>query len=398
MSTTACRRLAFSRLSTSLGVGAALLATAALLAGCGGHAPSTESGGAAAVVQRSGSSLTPENGFVALPDDGEQPPSQSFTTVDGRAWTFDSVPNGHLTLLYYGYTRCPDVCPTTMADLAATMGSLSRAERARISVVMISTDPKRDTDSQLKSWLGQFDPSFVGISAPIQEVVTSAHRYGVGVEPPKVTKGDYEVSHGAQVVALRPGGHQIGYFQAGTSVQNYVEELPRLLARYGAAAGASSAPNSSATHGQGNDEVNYATGTVGKITVQSAYAATPVRSGSTAMTAAYISIVNNASHAIDLVSASSPAATRVELHTTVSTGAGAASMKPVDKISIPPHGMRTLRPGGDHLMVTGLRQPVPAGGRLPLTLRFAGQAGKVASTLRLDLPVVARAQAGEETR
>jgi len=171
-----------------------------------------------------------QHGFVALPRQAGTVPAQQFTTMAGHTWTFDSVKPRELTLLYYGYTHCPDICPTTMADLAAAVGSLSTSDRTRTSVVFISTDPHRDTIKQLRLWLGQFDHSFIGIRAPIQQVVTTAHHYGIGVTPPKVVHGQYQVTHGAQVAVLGPGGHQLGYFKTLTASHDYAAEVHGLLA------------------------------------------------------------------------------------------------------------------------------------------------------------------------
>ncbi|WP_232306594.1 SCO family protein [Thermobifida cellulosilytica] len=167
--------------------------------------------------------------YLDLADTPMTAPDHEFRTVDDEPWSFTDAAEGRLTLLYFGYTSCPDVCPTTMADIADAVTRLG-ADGERVDVVMVSTDPARDTPEQLRTWLTGFDPDFLGVIGPIDDVVQAAQAYGIPVEPPEQTDGNYLVTHGERVAVLRPGGDAVGFFDPGTSGEQMSAVLPGLLA------------------------------------------------------------------------------------------------------------------------------------------------------------------------
>lgn len=171
-------------------------------------------------------------GYVVVPGDPMGPSDGSITQTDGSTWSYRDVADGTITLLYFGYTSCPDVCPTTMADLAHSIRKLSKAEQAKVSVQFVSTDPTRDTPAQITRWLGGFDPEFKGGRADINDVIDQAKTYGIGIDPPKVSKDDYQVTHGAQVLVLKPGGGAVGYFEELAGTKTYSKAIPLLVAKY----------------------------------------------------------------------------------------------------------------------------------------------------------------------
>src|SRR5690606_6182779 len=92
----------------------------------------------------------------------EPVPKADFTLpdTDGDPFDFRSRTDGKLTLLFFGYTHCPDVCPVHLANIASALQRLSFEERERVSVVFVSTDPDRDTPQRIREWLDSFDRSF----------------------------------------------------------------------------------------------------------------------------------------------------------------------------------------------------------------------------------------------
>ncbi len=199
------------------GRAAALAAVGVLvLAGCG----PADSG---ASQQRGGFDY-----YLDLTETPMTAPDHEFRTMDGEPWSFTGVAEDRLTLLYFGYTSCPDVCPTTMADITDAMGRIG-PDAERIDVVMVSTDPARDTAEQMRSWLTGFDPDFEGVTGPIDEVVQAAQAYGIPVEAPRESEGNYLVTHGERVAVLRPGGDAVGFFDPGTSGEQMSAVLPDLL-------------------------------------------------------------------------------------------------------------------------------------------------------------------------
>ncbi|GAA4902174.1 SCO family protein [Streptomonospora salina] len=187
--------------SRLLAAGAAAAAAVAL-AGCGGTGEAQEPG------QR--------GPFLEVAETAMPAPSYEFSTTEGDPWSFGDVAQEKLTLLYFGYTSCPDVCPTTMADVAAALEGMGPAADG-FDVVMVSTDPDRDTPEQLRGWLDSFDPGFTGVRGPIDDVVDAAEAYGIPVDKPEKTEGDYLVSHGQRVAVLDGAGSAVGFFDEGTA-------------------------------------------------------------------------------------------------------------------------------------------------------------------------------------
>ena len=105
-----------------------------------------------------------------LLSDADARPDFVLTDMNGEAFHFRAETEGKLALLFFGYTYCPDVCPVHMASIAAVKRDLSVAEQRRMRVVFVTADPRRDTAERLLSWLGNFDPDFVGLRGTEAEV------------------------------------------------------------------------------------------------------------------------------------------------------------------------------------------------------------------------------------
>ncbi|HUF29784.1 MAG TPA: SCO family protein, partial [Gemmatimonadaceae bacterium] len=139
---------------------------------------------------------------------------------------------GKLTLLFFGYTHCPDVCPVHMTNIAAAMRTFSWARRDSIRVVFVTTDPERDTPDRLRSWLGSIDSSFVGLRGT-QAAIDSAQR-GLGLPEamrlPGAHAGDYQVGHAGQVLAVFADGRARFAYPFGTRQAEFAHDLPKLVA------------------------------------------------------------------------------------------------------------------------------------------------------------------------
>lgn len=165
--------------------------------------------------------------YLDLSDDPMAASPIELTTVDGEPWNFADVADDRLTLLYFGYTSCPDVCPMTMAEIDLALDREDVAEDA-YDVVMVTTDPERDTDEQLRTWLDRFDPDFQGVRGDIDDVIEAANNYGIAVDPPVEMEGDYLVTHGGRVTVLTPGGEAPGSFSEGIEADQIADLLPTL--------------------------------------------------------------------------------------------------------------------------------------------------------------------------
>lgn len=158
-------------------------------------------------------------------------PALTLTDTNGRPYDLRARTDGSLTLLYFGYTHCPDVCPATMANIAIAEKQLA-VVRAKTSVVFVSTDPARDTPSVLKKWLAHFPGgNFVGLTGSERAIYQAAASVGVPLDPPqKQRDGSYSVNHGSQVLAFSPldaKAHAV--FTAETTSDDYAHDLPLLL-------------------------------------------------------------------------------------------------------------------------------------------------------------------------
>jgi protein SCO1/2 len=158
-------------------------------------------------------------------------PDVTLTDTSGQPYNLPAKTDGHLTLLYFGYTHCPDVCPTTMANLAATLRTLTPAQRAKITVVFVTTDPARDTPPVIRAWLDQFNTAFVGLTGAFTPIQQAAASVGIIIDKPvKETNGDYQVTHGAEVLAFNTDNKAHVVWTAGETVAQLQHDLPLLLA------------------------------------------------------------------------------------------------------------------------------------------------------------------------
>jgi protein SCO1/2 len=134
---------------------------------------------------------------------------------------------GHWTLLFFGFVNCPDVCPTTLATLAAVRESLADLPDAeRPAVTLVSVDPGRDTPAVLAHYVAHFDPSFSGITGSAEEINGLASAFGVAVIiGPAAADGSYAVDHSAAIFLVDPEGRIAALFgtphEAGTIARDF---------------------------------------------------------------------------------------------------------------------------------------------------------------------------------
>jgi protein SCO1 len=137
---------------------------------------------------------------------------------------------GKAVLLYFGYTTCPDVCPTTLADLRQMKIALG-ADRDKVQVLFVSVDPARDTAERMGAYLEYFDPTFVGITDTPERIEEIASRYGVFYEKRDgATAADYFVDHTSAVLAVDPEGYLKLMFPYGVTGDQMAGDV-RLLIR-----------------------------------------------------------------------------------------------------------------------------------------------------------------------
>ncbi len=157
-------------------------------------------------------------------------PDLVLNDTSGQPYDLRKQTAGHPVLLFFGYTSCPDVCPTTMGDIGVAMAKLSPEDQKKIDVVFVSTDPVRDTPKVLRTWLDSFGKNFVGLTGDLEKVKAAAKPLGVMVEDPVVNKdGTVTSTHGAQVLAYLPSDDKAHLlYLSNSSVDTYAHDLALL--------------------------------------------------------------------------------------------------------------------------------------------------------------------------
>jgi protein SCO1/2 len=219
------------RTTAKLAATALVAACALALTGCGG---SGDSAGAGGRDSGTGNAVAISGGDTkagTLLDTPFTKPGLVLTDQHGKSYDLLKQTAGHPTLLFFGYTHCPDVCPTTMSDVALAKSRLSAADQAALRVVFVSSDPERDTPARLKEWLGAMDPSFIGLTGSFTTIQAAARSVGVGIEAPvKEKDGGVTVTHGAEVLAFWPKDDRAHVlYMSGTTAAQYQADLPKLL-------------------------------------------------------------------------------------------------------------------------------------------------------------------------
>ncbi len=139
---------------------------------------------------------------------------------------------GKVALLFFGYTYCPDVCPTTMAEMRKLMEQLG-AQAGKVAVVFVSVDPERDTPARLAEYVPFFDRRFYGVQLSDEALAQVKRDYGVFAEKRPYVGADgvetYTVDHTARVFVVDPGGALRLSFSYGTPVEHMRADILRLL-------------------------------------------------------------------------------------------------------------------------------------------------------------------------
>jgi protein SCO1/2 len=153
-------------------------------------------------------------------------PTTDLVDTSGAPFDLAAATQGQLTLVFFGYTSCPDICSIQMATLAQ---SLARLE-VPAKVVFITTDPDRDTPERLRSWLDSFNPSFIGATGTPEAIEQAQQSMDVTValaaEP--ASDGSYTVGHSSAVYVFTPDDLAHLAYPAGTRQENWVDDLPRI--------------------------------------------------------------------------------------------------------------------------------------------------------------------------
>lgn len=154
---------------------------------------------------------------------------------DGRPATLERF-KGKAVVLFFGYTHCPDVCPTTLSDLKAAMQLLGPETAARVQVLFVTVDPERDTPEVLRRYVPYFDPTFLGLGGTPTEVAEAAKEFKVFFAKQATTgAGGYLVDHTAGSYVIDPDGGIRLFWPYGMKAADMAHDLGQLLRRAGSA-------------------------------------------------------------------------------------------------------------------------------------------------------------------
>jgi len=138
---------------------------------------------------------------------------------------------GKVTVVFFGYTQCPDVCPTTMTELAQVKKSLG-ADSDKLQAVFVTIDPERDTPEILKSYMASFDPSFIALRGTLAQTEATAKEFKVYfAKVPGKTEGSYTMDHSAGAFILDPKGNVRVFERYGAGAEGLTADVKALLAK-----------------------------------------------------------------------------------------------------------------------------------------------------------------------
>jgi protein SCO1 len=204
----------------------------ALVAGCGGadeQAAVTTPGGA--VSQQT----SDHDGFrgVGLMQPYRMP-DLTLTDTAGRPFNLVSDTDARVTLVFFGYTNCPDVCSLVMADMASALTRLSPQVAGDVQLLFVTTDPARDTPEVVGEYVDRFHPAFEGLTGPLPRIKAAAEPLGVAIQGTnRLPSGGYEVGHGSQIVGFTADDKARVVWTEGTPVDDLVTDIHTLADRSG---------------------------------------------------------------------------------------------------------------------------------------------------------------------
>ncbi len=160
-----------------------------------------------------------------------------FTLTDHQGKVFNNKRlDGKWSLLFFGYTYCPDVCPTTMALLnqlhTELQGTLAEGE---MQTILVSVDPERDTPAKLAEYVAHFNQDFIGVTGELDAVFSFARDLNsMFAKAPLDEGGEYLVDHSMSIMLINPAGEQHGFLRNPHKLENMKQVLPVIMDNYAA--------------------------------------------------------------------------------------------------------------------------------------------------------------------
>jgi protein SCO1/2 len=161
-------------------------------------------------------------------------PKPQFTLTDtsGAPFDFRRRTEGRVTLLFFGYTNCPDQCPLHMANIGVALKKLPANIADQVTLIFVTTDPARDTPTELRRWLDHFDRRFIGLTGTDAAIAAVQRAAGVPVASKSGAGENYSVSHANFVIAYTHDNLAHVIYPGGINKDDWIHDLPLLLQRH----------------------------------------------------------------------------------------------------------------------------------------------------------------------
>ncbi len=145
---------------------------------------------------------------------------------EGEVFSFEDF-KGKISLIFFGFTHCPDVCPTTLLQLSQLKNMLTAKEAEQLQVYLITVDPKRDTPTRLREYLSYFDPDFKALTGTEEQVATMAKAFNVFYNKVLTEAGQYTVEHSAYVFVLDKNAKSVLLFREGMGIEKMLSDIKK---------------------------------------------------------------------------------------------------------------------------------------------------------------------------
>ena len=154
----------------------------------------------------------------------------TLTDTRGEEFALHDRLAAPVTLLFFGYTNCDDVCSTVLSNITSARARLSDDQAAEVDTWFVTTDPARDDPQTIAAYLERFDPGFTGLTGPLDTLMATASSVHVAMQAGrKLPSGGYEVVHGTPVLAVRPDGSVPVVWNEDTSAAQLAADLDEVL-------------------------------------------------------------------------------------------------------------------------------------------------------------------------
>jgi protein SCO1/2 len=154
-----------------------------------------------------------------------------LTDHNGQLFTPSNL-EGKWSLLFFGFTHCPDICPTTMATTAKLYESMLEEDKEKLQVVLVSPDPERDTPEKLSQYVPFFNKEFIGATGNKHILMSLGVQLNIPYSRVSLTGGDYTIDHSGNLVIINPYGHYHGFFRPPFDIQKMKVSLKSIMVTF----------------------------------------------------------------------------------------------------------------------------------------------------------------------